>query len=459
MTICLPVAPGQLIRPIDWALDPDYRHASAAAVEAWQDRKYGMRIHWGPYTVLGLEASWPLNRAPKDFRLLYSTLYEVFNPTDFIADEWAALAQRAGMTYFVFTAKHHDGFCMFDTRTKTKAWRRVPGASYGPGIGPVEESFISYSIANAPYKEDIVRELTRAFRKRGLGVGLYYSFIDWNDPNFRWDKPSMYYDPNYSLETDPEGWHLFTQRQGEQLRELATNYGKIDHFSFDGYWPETAWRELIASLKEIRALQPDVVMKGNIGPYGDWTGKEGWEPGDPSGELIGKPWEIIVRLGTCSAYTPNSTYRSKEWLVNTLTDIVAHGGNVMLSIAPMANGRFPQETIERLEYAGDWLRVNGEAIYKTRPWNVIKEGADVRYTRSKDGRYVYAISLKQPGKQLKLTSVRAVEVSKINMLGLRGGLHWRQGPDGLIIDVPETRPSKQACAFRIEAQPYREKYT
>jgi alpha-L-fucosidase len=199
-------------------------------------------------------------------------------------------------------------------------------------------------------------------------------------------------------------------------------------------------------------------MKGNIGPYGDWTGKEGWEPGDPPREMLGKPWEIIARLGTCSAYTPNSTYRSKEWLVTTLVDVVAHGGNLMLSIAPMANGKFPNETNERLEYAGDWLRVNGEAIYKTRPWTLIKEGDDLRFTRSKDGRYVYAISLKWPGKRLKLTSVRAVEGSKITMLGVSRSLPWRQGPDGLIIDVPETRPCKQAYAFRIEAQPYREKY-
>ena len=448
----------QLIRPIDWEVDPDYKHAPAAAVDAWQDRKYGMRIHWGPYTVLGLEASWPLNKAPKDFRLLYSTLYEVFNPTEFNADEWAVLAQRSGMTYFVFTTKHHDGFSMFDTRTKTKALRRVPGASHGPGIGPVEECFIHYSIANTPYKKDIVGELVQAFRKRGLGVGLYYSLIEWNDPNFRWDKPNMHYDPNYNPRTDPEGWRQFIQRQTEQLRELSTNYGKIDHYSLDGYWPETAWRELIASLKEIRNLQPDAVMKGNIGPYGDWTGKEGWDPDAPRDEFLDQPWEIIARLGTCSAYTPNSTYHSKEWLVTTLIDIVANGGTLMLSIAPMANGKFPSETIDRLEYAGDWLRVNGEAIYKTRPWNVAAEGENLRFTRSKDGRYVYAVSLQWPGKQLRLKSVRAVEGSQIAMLGVKRGLKWRQGPDGLIIDVPETRPCEQAYAFKIQAQLYREKY-
>jgi alpha-L-fucosidase len=453
-----PSAVAQLIRNIDWRIDPDYQHAPQAAREAWQDRKFGMMVHWGVYSVLGLDASWPLNKAPEDFRRLYSTLYQVFNPTEFNADEWASLADRAGMTYLVFTTKHHDGFCMFDTKTMTKALRRTPGAHYGPGVGPVEECYINYSVMDTPYRRDILAALAQAFRRRGLGIGLYYSQIDWNDPDFRWDKPNSHYDPTFSRETDPQGWLRFINRQRQQLLELCTNYGRLTQIMFDGFWPETAWRELILIVKGIRQLQPEVMMTGNIGPYIDFEGSEGRAPERLSNERAQLPWEVWITLGTDWAYTPNSDYRPKEWLVSTLVDVVAKGGSFTPGISPMANGRFSKETVERLEYIGAWLRVNGAAIYRTRPWRVFGEGDHIRFTRSRDGKYVYAISLQWPGKQLRLKSVRAVEGSKITMLGVSRSLRWRQGLDGLVIDVARTKPCEQAYTFKIQAQPYQEKY-
>ena len=173
-------------------------------------------------------------------------------------------------------------------------------------------------------------------------------------------------------------------------------------------------------------------------------------------------WETVDVLGSDWAYSPTSLYRPKEWLVETLVDVAAKGGNFMAGISPMCNGQFPRETVERLEYVGDWLRVNGETIYKSRRWSIYREGDDVRFTRSKDGRYVYAISLKWPGAELVLQSVRALEDTDITMLGVDRSLKWHQDEDGLVIEIPqsigENRPCEQAYAFKIEAQHYQEQY-
>ena len=455
----VPPAGAQIEKWMPQEPDADYRHASPAAIEAWKDRKFGMRIHWGVYSVLGIEASWPMIvvDATSDFRQLYSTLYEVFNPTDFDAEEWAALAQRAGMTYFVITTKHHDGFSMWDTRTKVRALRRRPGSD------AVDPWYISYSIMDTPYRKDIVGALAQAFHKRGLGVGFYYSHIDWNDPDFRWDKFSPLYDPDYTKESDPEAWARFINREREQLRELCSNYGPLEELSLDMGWPEAAWPDMVRIVKMMRELQPDVLMRWRgVGPYGDFDTPEGWVPYSPSDTRISKPWESIVQLGSWWAYGPNSVYKPKEWLVSTLVDVVAKGGNLMLGVGPMANGRFPPEAVARLEYAGAWLRVNGEAIFKTRPWNVFQEGEDVRFTRSKDGKYVYAISLKWPGEKLLLRSVRALKGSTITMLGIKASLKWHQDKDGLVIEIPpaiaRNRPCEKAYAFKIAAAPYKKRY-
>ncbi len=440
---------------------PNYRNAPPAAVESWQDQKFGMRIHWGPYSVLGLDASWPLQRSSKEFQSIYFTLYQVFNPMDFNADGWADLAERAGMKYFVFTTRHHDGFSMFNTRTEVESIRRIPSEKSETGIGLTESCRIHYSIMDTLYEHDIVAALVQAFRKRGLGVGLYYSWPDWHDPNFRWDKHNVFYDPQYSKKSNPEHWQQFIDRLREQVHELCSNYGNLLEISFDAGLPQEAWPDTIKIVEMARDLQPNVMFRNRgIGPYGDFTTPEHWVPKDPLKKPLPMPWEAIEQLGTRWGYQPNDNYKSKEWLLATLIDVVAKGGNYMTGVSPMANGRFPTETIERLEYVGAWLRVNGEAIYETRPWNVFSEGEDLRFTRRKDGKYVYATALKWPGKTMRVRLVRAVEGSEIVMLGVKSNLGWHQDEGGLVIEIPQevekNKPCAQAYTFKIHAERFRQ---
>jgi alpha-L-fucosidase len=440
-------------------VDPNYHNAPAAAVEAWKDLKFGMRIHWGPYSVMGLDASWPLQGSSREFQKIYFTLYQSFNPTDFRADGWAELAERAGMKYFVFTTRHHDGFSMFDTKTDVDSIRRIPSKSSQGGVGATESCRIHYSMMDTLYPNDIVDSLAQAFRKRGMGVGLYYSWPDWHDPDSLGDPRNMF----YTGKPDPQREQRFLNRVREQVRELCTNYGDLLEISFDAGLPQTAWQETVKIVEMARELQPSVMFRERgIGPYGDFTTPEHWVPKDPLKTPLGMPWEAIEQLGSDWAYTPNDNYKSKEWLLGTVIDVVAKGGNYMTGVSPMANGKFPTQTIERLAYVGAWLRTNGEAIYKTRPWDTFKEGDDLRFTQSKNKKDLYAISMKWPGKSLVIRSARAVEGSEIVMLGAKHKLQWHQNDQGLVIAIPQVveqnKPCDQAYVFKIHAKPFQTDY-
>jgi alpha-L-fucosidase len=312
-----------------------------------------------------------------------------------------------------------------------------------------------------PFKRDIVKELLDAAHKHKIAADLYFSHIDWFDADFRMDQWNPLRDKAYTPKTDPEGFARFATRHREQIREILGNYGPVDMLCLDMALPDFCWPEIKETVLMARQLQPDVLMRERgIAAYGDYTTPENWIPASEgqTDKRVDRPWMVIYTLSGQFAYDPDgSRYKSGSWILSNLIDIVAKGGNFMPSIGPDATGRFHPAAIKQLEYVGDWLRVNGEAIYATRPWKHYKEGDSIRFTRSKDQKHVYAISLKWPGRELCLKHVKPREGSRIVMLGVRDPLPWHiDSTRGLVVAIPEylqterARPCRQAYVLKIE---------
>jgi len=455
---------------------PSYRWASPQAYEAFRDMKFGVRIHWGIYSVAGYDKeSWPFLSKSFAERQQYNQIYKTWNPRAFDADAWMNLFAESGLKMFAFTSKHHEGFSMFNTKTRVRSranWT-APG---GPKMEPCD---LAYSIMETPFKRDVVGELCHAAHKCNLKIALYFSHPDWYDADFR---PYVYHplqvpsSPKISIDykgakqrlgdrmvvvpdSTPAEVNSMIMRHRTQLEELLTNYGRIDMLSLDMWLGPTVWPKLRQTILDLRKIQPDVMLRARgIGNYGDYYTPEGFVPG--SKENTNTPWMVIYPLAHGFSYDPNPAhYKGTDWIVSNLVDTVAKGGSFQVGIGPDATGKFHPSAIDQLKEAGRWLKVNGEGIYGTRArdgsfWT---EGNDIRFSRTKDRRFIYAFSLKWPGATLTLNSIRAKPGSQISMLGVTERLRWRNDAGrGLVIEIPANlqeeskRPCKYAYCFRIE---------
>lgn len=414
-------------------------------LEWFQDQKLALMIHWGIYCQLGIVASWALSDKDADwsrhqvnwtddgekFKEQYYALNKSFNPIRFQPEEWAQTAKDCGFKYLILTTKHHDGFCLWDTR------------------------YSDYKVTapDCPYHvsehADLVKSMFDAFREKGLGIGAYFSKADWHTPYYR--TPELP-DPNpsdrgpmYSPAAEPERWENFVQYTKNQVLELCEGYGPIDILWFDAGWVCASNGQDIRLgeiVDEARKIQPGILSVDRTvgGPYENYVTPEMCVPEEP----LGVPWESCLTLGADFTYEYADRYKSPRELVNTLVGIVAKGGNLALNVSPQPDGRIPVDAMDSLRGLGEWLKVYGEAIYGTRVCAPYQSG-NISFTRKGDA--VYAIRLfpvAQESVDSKLFIPYAGKVSKVTMLDSGEDVSFVPGEGGITVAVPAGRRSGSA---------------
>jgi alpha-L-fucosidase len=443
--------------------DADYKHASEKTYEEFKDMAFAVRIHFGIYSMREWRGeSWPFLWLRFAGKQKYQQLYKRFNPTGFNAEEWMQFFERSGCKGFAITTKHHEGFSLFDTKTRVKSrinWSAKPEPE-------IEECDLAYSVMETPFKRDIIKELCDAGHAHGIKIDLYFSHPDWYDADFRpyshhpvLSKEGLQNPKNYDVSRKPlqkrvikqhpnaEETERFLNRHRTQLIELLSNYGKIDMVCLDMRLGPDCWPHVKETIKLLRKIQPDVMFRNRgIANYGDYYTPEGFVPGDPANTKM--PWMVIYPLGHSFSYEKwKRGYKGTYWVIKNLIDTNAKGGVFMAGIGPNGTGKFHPEAIKELEAAGEWLKVNGEGIYATRMWSHWNEGDNIRFTQSKDHKYVYAFCLKWPGLVFSSTLIKPKPDSKVYMLGCPEPLNWTQTDTGVKVEIPSSLVDKKPCEY------------
>lgn len=431
---------GRYVAPVDPLVQ--------ANVEKWQDLKFGMFIHWGTYSQLGIIESWslcpqpiswmmrrPQNMSWYEYFKYYESLQTKFNPVDFDPDKWAAAAEYAGMKYVMFTTKHHDGFCMFDTKaTDYKITSEACPFHTNP-------------------KANIAKEVFDAFRARGIRAGAYFSIADWHHEDYWWQfiTPKDRY-VNYPVADFPEKWARFEDFVVQQMDELTDGtYGPLDILWFDLCNPvkdgsaDVPWKRME---EKIRGNQPGTIMvaRGTANGYEDYLTPE---------QCIPKvrrtcPWESCITMSEYSwSYRPGVPYKSTKEILDILVKVVAGGGNLLLNVGPRPDGTLEDEAYERLREIGDWMQVNGEAIYGTKAYEVLNDGKVYFTIKGSD---LYAFYVADPDEQMpaqiSFRGVVPASAKAVSMLGVKRPLKWHaDGKGGLVVDIPEAVRNSAPCKY------------
>jgi alpha-L-fucosidase len=418
-----------------------------AKLDAWQDLKFGIILHWGLYSVPGIIESWALcsedwierdSTVPYDeFKRWYWGLKDQFNPTAFDPGNWAETARAAGMRYVVFTTKHHDGFCMFDTKQ----------TDFSIAAGP----FAGHARAN------VARHVFDAFRQKGLMVGAYFSKPDWHSEYYWWPKyATADRNNNYDIRRHPWRWQRFKDFTYQQLYELTHEFGPLDILWLDGGWVrplETvnaevrswgaripAWSQDI-DLPKIAAMarqaQPALLIVDRTvhGPYENYRTPEQRVPATP----LPYPWESCMTLADNWGYVPGDRYKTPEAIIHTLIEVVSKGGNLLLGVGPKPDGTLPEEALTRLGVIGRWLEQNGAALYGSRPATPYRDGSTF-FTQSKDGRTTYALVRLDPGQTAPATvewrGLRPRPGTKIVLLATGKPVRWTERDGTVRVTLP-----------------------
>jgi alpha-L-fucosidase len=431
---------------------PETDPAVLDKLEQWKDLKFGLLMHWGTYSQWGIVESWSLCsedepwctrkiRNYMDYCRAYTRLKSTFNPVRFDPERWAAAAAGAGMKYVVFTTKHHDGFCMFDTKQTDY---RVTDTGCPFHSNP---------------RADIAREVFDAFRNKGFLTGAYFSKPDWHSNDYwaeEWATPNR--NVNYDIRKYPERWKRFCDYTYNQVEELMSRYGKMDILWLDGGWVSLANNQDInmASIAAMaRRHQPGLIVVDRAvgGRYENYRTPEQEIPASP----LPYPWETCMTMATSWSYVPGDVYKPAGKLIQMLVDIVSKGGNFLLNIGPSPEGEYADTAYARLKEIGGWMKINGEAIYKTRPVAPYKNGKFC-FTSLSDGT-VFALYLAGENENeippvLNVDGYSPKAGSGIRLLGSPGNLKWKPSGKGFSISVPaslrKNPPCKYAWVFKVK---------
>lgn len=323
------------VAPARAALPEETQEQIDQRMKWWREAKFGMFIHWGLYAIPAGEwkgrkvpgiGEWIMHKAQIPVSE-YEPLQKQFNPVRFDAREWVGIAKRAGMKYIVITSKHHDGFCLFDSK------------------------LTEYDIMGTPFQRDVLKELAEECRKQGIRLCFYHSIMDWHHPQAKGaDFPK------------------YVEHMKGQLQELLTNYGPIGVLWFDGEWIGEWNREQGRELeKYIRGLQPDLIVNNRVGKRQRGDGDFGTpEQEIPATGMPGMDWETCMTMNdTWGFKTDDHNWKSTDDILHKLIDIVSKGGNFLLNVGPTAEGVIPEPSVERLAAVGRWLETNGQSVYGT----------------------------------------------------------------------------------------------
>ena len=395
--------------------------AKPESLQSWRDARLGMFIHWGPVSITEKEISWSrANTNPKcpnqgpTAANVYDNLYKQFNPSNFNAREWVATAKAAGMKYMILTAKHCDGFLLWDSKVD------------------------DYNIMHTPFKRDVCAELSKAAHEAGMKLGWYFSPMDWRDPDCRNEKNAE-----------------FVRRMQAELTELLTNYGTIDILWFDTDGKSAPW-DAENTYRLVRKLQPGIVInerldlgdqggwnEGVIGPWADFH-----TPEQTVGGFDQRPWESCMTVSKRSQWSwggPADGVKPASQCIDMLIKCAGGDGNMLLNVGPMPDGKIAAEQVAVISELGKWLEKYGKTIYGTRggPWKPGSYGVSTN-----KGNTVYLHVLNRISDTLELPSIPAKIVSSSTFAGEK--IRTSQNGDRLKIVLPPARPGQQDLIIVLE---------
>lgn len=420
-----------------WPTDPQV----LTKLKHWQDQKFGVLMHWGLYSVPGVVESWSIcsedwivrERKPtyEEDKAWYWSQKDSLNPVNFDPSKWADVMKKAGMKYMIFTTKHHDGFCMFDTK------------------------YTDFSIAHGPFGKDprhnIAKEVFNAYRNKGFMIGCYFSKPDWHS---KWFWNPYYATPNrrinYKKQQHPDWWQNYRKFTQNQLNELTTDYGNIDILWLDGGWITGEEIGLDTILVDARKRNPGMIsvdrtIRGKNENY------QTPEQGIPAKQLD-IPWESCITLSHAWGWTPNAKFKSPNKVIGILSEIVAKGGCLALGVGPKADGTLQPEVVKNLLQIGNWLNKNGQAIYSTVNTAHYNDGK-VWFTADKNGKTLYAIYALEDGEKTPKTITWTENKPKGKLILLQNGKSVKYTVKGNQVTV--TLPSglkNEPLAFKFNSK-------